>query len=144
MFPQLKDQILYRLHPPWRRVQRQCWLGWSTQRHTSTPRPYLHLCCLEVTFFKQVGCYWWINSKNFDIIFPLLLLIILRHSRKNYKWKEEQEAIKIKYSGSLTFENRPESQWYHGSDLTCLICQKSFVDFTYYCTHIRYLLNLHA
>jgi hypothetical protein len=41
--------------------------------------------------------------------------------------------------GSLTFETRPEGQWYHGSDLTCLICQKTFVDFTYYCTHIRTL-----
>jgi len=39
--------------------------------------------------------------------------------------------------GSITFDNRPSSQWYHGSDLTCEICQKSFVDFTYYCTHIR-------
>ena len=41
--------------------------------------------------------------------------------------------------GSLTFETRPEGQWYHGSDLTCLICHKTFVDFTYYCTHIRTL-----
>jgi predicted transcriptional regulator/uncharacterized C2H2 Zn-finger protein len=38
---------------------------------------------------------------------------------------------------SLKFDSRPESQWYHGSDLTCEICNKSFVDFTYYCTHIR-------
>merc|ERR1712106_293703 len=39
--------------------------------------------------------------------------------------------------GSITFDSRPASQWYHGSDLTCEICNKSFVDFTYYCTHIR-------
>ena len=26
--------------------------------------------------------------------------------------------------GSMTFESRPSSQWYHGSDLTCQICQK--------------------
>merc|ERR1719422_2504669 len=39
--------------------------------------------------------------------------------------------------GSITFDSRPASQWYHGSDLTCEICHKSFVDFTYYCTHIR-------
>ena len=39
--------------------------------------------------------------------------------------------------GSITFDSRPASQWYHGSDLTCEICLKQFVDFTYYCTHIR-------
>lgn len=43
----------------------------------------------------------------------------------------------LNQKGSLTFDSRPASQWYHGSDLTCEICTKQFVDFTYYCTHIR-------
>ena len=43
----------------------------------------------------------------------------------------------LSQKGSITFDNRPRSQWYHGSDLCCEICQKQFVDFTYYCTHIR-------
>ena len=43
----------------------------------------------------------------------------------------------LNQKGSITFDTRPPSQWYHGSDLTCEICCKQFVDFTYYCTHIR-------
>ena len=43
---------------------------------------------------------------------------------------------------NITFDTRPDSQWYHGSDLTCEICQKTFVDFTYYCTHIRTVHNI--
>ena len=46
-------------------------------------------------------------------------------------------SLQLSAKGSLTFDSRPASQWYHGSDLTCEICQKQFVDFTYYCTHIR-------
>ena len=46
-------------------------------------------------------------------------------------------AFQSGQKGSITFDSRPASQWYHGSDLSCEICQKQFVDFTYYCTHIR-------